>query len=83
MLDGSPLPHHEILRSGVHHAVLVPHALRRRLGRRGHPLTETPLARLAFAEVMRHVLSLSRARNVRESHALEGDALVVTLTWDA
>jgi hypothetical protein len=48
-----------------------------------HPFTETPIARMAFAEVMRHVLSLSRARNVREAHALDGDALVVTLTWDA
>ena len=49
----------------------------------GHPFTETPVARMAFAEVMRHVLSLSRARNVRESHTLEGDVLVVALTWDA
>jgi hypothetical protein len=50
---------------------------------RSHPFTETPVARMAFAEVIRHVLSLSRARNVRESHALAGDALVVSLTWDA
>jgi hypothetical protein len=49
----------------------------------GHPFTETPLARMAFAEVIRHILSLSRARNVRESHALTGEALVVDLTWDA
>jgi hypothetical protein len=51
---------------------------------RGHPFATTPLGRMAFAEVIRHVLSLSRARNVRESHAPGGgDALVVTLTWDA
>jgi hypothetical protein len=48
-----------------------------------HPFTEAPIARVAFAEVMRHVLSLSRARNVRETHAMSGDALVVALTWDA
>lgn len=50
-----------------------------------HLFTTTPLARMAFAEVTRHVLSLSRARNVRESHdpSGDGDALVITLTWDA
>jgi hypothetical protein len=47
-----------------------------------HPFTTTPLTRMAFAEVTRHVLSLSRARNVRESHAADGDALVIRLTWD-
>jgi hypothetical protein len=47
-----------------------------------HAFVRTPVARMAFAEVMRHVLSLSRARNVRETHALSGDSLVVALTWD-
>jgi hypothetical protein len=47
-----------------------------------HPFTETAVARMAFAEVMRHILSLSRARNVRESNALREGALVVELDWD-
>jgi hypothetical protein len=48
----------------------------------GHPYVETPLSRLAFAEVVRHLLSMSRARNVRESHAHSGESLVVALAWD-
>jgi hypothetical protein len=48
----------------------------------GHPFVETPLARLAFGEVVRHLLSMSRARNVRETHAHSGDSLVVALSWD-
>jgi len=48
----------------------------------GHPFIETPLARLAFAEVVRHLLSMSRARNVRETHAHTGESLVVALSWD-
>jgi hypothetical protein len=48
----------------------------------GHPFVRTPLSRKAFAEVLRHILSLSRAQNVRESHAATGEALVVALTWD-
>lgn len=47
-----------------------------------HPFTTTALSRMAFAEVLRHVLSMSRVRNVRETHALSGDALAVALTWD-
>lgn len=48
----------------------------------GHPFVETPLSRIAFAEVLRYILSLSRARNVRETHALAGESLAVALTWD-
>jgi hypothetical protein len=47
-----------------------------------HPFVETPVARLAFAEVVRHLLSMSRARNVRATHAHTGDALVIALSWD-
>jgi hypothetical protein len=47
-----------------------------------HPFLETPLSRLGFAEVIRYALSLSRARRVRETHAVSGDALVVGVTWD-
>jgi hypothetical protein len=48
----------------------------------GHPFVGAPVSRSAFAEVLRYILSLSRARNVRETHALTGEALVVALTWD-
>ena len=53
-----------------------------RLTLRGHPFTTTFASRLATAEVFRHILSRSRASNVRESHALQGDALVVKLHWE-
>jgi hypothetical protein len=49
----------------------------------GHPYVGTTLSRMAFAEVLRYILSLSRAHNVRETHALAGDALAVALVWDA
>jgi hypothetical protein len=48
---------------------------------RGHPFTTTFASRLTTAEIFRYVLSLSRANDVRESHALQGDALRVTLLW--
>jgi hypothetical protein len=53
-----------------------------RLELRDHPFLTTALSRVSVAEVFRHILSLSRARNVRESHAMLGDALVITLRWD-
>ena len=47
----------------------------------GRPPTPGPsasaLGRIAVSEVLRHVLSLSRARNVRETHGMTGDALVI------
>ncbi len=49
---------------------------------RCHPFTATFASRVVTAEIFRYVLSLSRAHNVRESHALHGDALRVTLLWD-
>jgi hypothetical protein len=54
-----------------------------RLALREHPFVGEPLARIAISEGIRTVLSLSRARNVRESHAVLGDALFITLHWDA
>jgi hypothetical protein len=48
----------------------------------GHPFVTTALSRQAFSEVLRYILSLSRARNVRESHAMSGESLVVALSWD-
>lgn len=60
---------------------------RRRITLTGHPFVSNPLARMAFSEVLRRVLSLSRVRNVRETHSLKsattGDSLVIVLTWDA
>jgi hypothetical protein len=52
-----------------------------RLSLRGHPYVSNPLSRMSTAEVMRHILSLSRYRDVRETHALVEDALVMTLLW--
>lgn len=52
-----------------------------RLSLRGHPYVPSPLSRMSTAEVMRHILSLSRYRDVRETHALVEDALVITLLW--
>ena len=46
-----------------------------------HPYVETPQARATIAEVFRYVLSLTRANEANESHALEGDVLRVRLTW--
>jgi hypothetical protein len=54
----------------------------RRVTLTGHPFTTTALARMALSEVLRYVLSLSRVRNVRESHGMNGDALVIVFTWD-
>jgi len=77
----------ELWRHDHTHGVLAVDSSTREEGRSritlvGHPFVATALSRLAFAEVLRYVLSLSRARNVRESHAMNGEALVVGLTWD-
>ena len=48
-----------------------------------HPFTETPLGRASITEVLRVLLSLARARNVRASHQLDSDArLAIRFTWD-
>jgi hypothetical protein len=52
-----------------------------RLSLRGHPYVPNPLSRMSTAEVMRYILSLSRYSDVRETHALVDDALVMTLLW--
>jgi hypothetical protein len=59
----------------------APHAAHLTL--RDHPFVEPPLSQLVFAEAMRHVVSLSRVPNVRETHVREGDGLSVSLMWDA
>ncbi len=56
---------------------------RSRVVLKDHPFTTTPVARLAIAEVFREVLSLSRAKNVVESHATAGEVLAIDLSWDA
>jgi hypothetical protein len=46
-----------------------------------HLFVKAPVDRLAIAEVLRHVLSLSHANDVRETHAMQGNALAITLRW--
>jgi hypothetical protein len=49
-----------------------------------HPFVHNRLGRLTFAEMVRYTAALSRARNAREKHTLQGDdKLVVTVTWTA
>jgi hypothetical protein len=52
-----------------------------RLTLRGHPYTTNPISRLAFSEVLRHILSLTRVRNVRETHALVDETLVMNFLY--
>ncbi|HMJ51200.1 MAG TPA: hypothetical protein VK540_03970 [Polyangiaceae bacterium] len=46
-----------------------------------HPYIESPLMRYVIAEVFRHVVSLTRAKDVRAAHAVRDAALVVVLRW--
>jgi hypothetical protein len=47
-----------------------------------HPYTTLPQARAAIAEVLRYDVSLTRAKNVIESHRLERDGvLLIRLQW--
>lgn len=48
---------------------------------RAHPYVERPVARLVMAESLRHAASLTRAKDVEETHRLDGDTLEVRLTW--
>jgi hypothetical protein len=56
---------------------------RAKLVLRGHPFVDSRLHRMAFAEVSRYIVSLSRIPNVHEQHEHVGSAVVVQLTWDA
>lgn len=50
---------------------------------RDHPYTAIPQARAAIAEVLRYDIALTRAKNVTESHRLEGDGvLLVRIAWE-
>ena len=48
---------------------------------RDHPYLGTPLARASIAEILRYVVALCRARGVMSTHSLEGNALLVRITW--
>jgi hypothetical protein len=51
---------------------------------RDHPFVRDPLTRRTESAVYRHILELSGLRDVRETHAAEGqDTLVVRVTWGA
>ena len=49
---------------------------------RDHPYVATNAPRRAAAEAFRHIVSLARVKNVRETHSVEGRALTVRLVWD-
>jgi hypothetical protein len=47
-----------------------------------HPYAQDALGRHTFAEMIRYMLALSRAKDVRESHGLDGSGRVaVTASW--
>jgi hypothetical protein len=46
-----------------------------------HPFVEHPISRRTLAEAWRYVPTLTRVKDVRETHALEDGALVCHLTW--
>jgi hypothetical protein len=48
---------------------------------RDTPFVEVPVMQLTLAESFRHLASLSRISNVRESHCIDGGRLVVDLVW--
>jgi len=47
-----------------------------------HAYVDIPLMRNVISEAYRHILSMTRARNVRVSHEVRGRALLVSLRWD-
>jgi hypothetical protein len=47
-----------------------------------HAYVEIPLMRLIISEAFRHILSMTRARNVTVVHARRDASLVVTLRWE-
>jgi hypothetical protein len=48
-----------------------------------HPFVASRLGRLTFASMVRYTAALSRAKNVRQRHAFDGQGkLSVTLTWE-
>lgn len=50
---------------------------------RDHPYAETVHMRTGIAEIFRYTVSLMRARNVTETHALTSDgALVMRIRWE-
>jgi hypothetical protein len=47
-----------------------------------HAYVEIPLMRYIISEVYRYVLGMTRAQNVRVTHAVRETSLLVTLRWD-
>ncbi|HKU41937.1 MAG TPA: hypothetical protein VJR89_27455 [Polyangiales bacterium] len=48
---------------------------------RDHPYVEDPLMRMVIAEAFRHVLSLTRTKNVSSIHLVTQGSLKVVLSW--
>lgn len=49
---------------------------------RDHPYADTPFARALIAELLRHIVSLTRVGPVRQTHALQGPREVrIELEW--
>ncbi len=49
-----------------------------------HPYVQDPVGRRTFAEMIRYMLALSRANDVRESHGLDASGrIAVTVSWRA
>lgn len=49
----------------------------------GHPFTANRLGRLTYASMVRYTLALSRAKHVRQEHAVDAEGkLTVSVTWD-
>ncbi len=50
----------------------------------GHPYVEDTVGRRTYAEMIRYMLGLSRAKDVRESHGIDAAGrLAVTVSWRA
>ena len=59
--------------------VVSPCHLRGRLS--DHPYVDNPLTRIAIAEALRTVVSLTRARDVTVMHAAHGSRLIIDVRW--
>jgi hypothetical protein len=52
------------------------------LSLREHPYVDNPLMRFVIAEALRHVVSLTKVKNVTENHSVRERALLMALRWD-
>jgi hypothetical protein len=53
------------------------------LSLRDSPMVENQVSRRAMAEIWRYIATFARVKEVRETHGLEGSALVARVTWAA